>query len=103
LISILLLLLYTRRFEREMSGGEPSTLMTLKPLKRERSSGRSAGYRDVPVPTSRSVRIKSIERSKVRRRSGATAVPAQGLFAVDDRAVATEDRDLRRCAPGRRA
>jgi pilus assembly protein CpaB len=106
LISILLLLLYTRRFEREMSGGEPvRLLMTLKPLKRGTLiTDDLLGYRDVPVAYVEERAIKSVERSKVVGVRAATAVPAQGLLQWTDLAVATEDRDLSSLVqPGRRA
>jgi pilus assembly protein CpaB len=106
LVSILLLMLYMRRYERDMSGGERVRLVVaLKPIKRGTLITEDLlSTRDVPVAYVEDRAIKANEASKIIGIRAATQVAAQGLLMWTDLAVASEERDLSSLVqPGKRA
>lgn len=101
-----LLLLYLRKFEREMSGGEPvELLMALKPIERGKVITEDMlTTRSVPLAYVEDRAIKAAERSKVVGLQTAVALFPQQTLMWTDLAITTEDRDLSALIqPGKRA
>jgi pilus assembly protein CpaB len=106
LIGTALLVLYMRKFEREMSGGEPvELLMALKPIERGRVITEDMlTTRRVPVAYVEDRAIKAGERSKVLGLQTSVAIYPQQTLMWTDLAITTEDRDLSSLVqPGKRA
>lgn len=106
LLSVVLLLLYMRHFEQEMSGGERIRLLVaLKPIERGALlTDDMLGTREVPLAYVESRAIRASERPKIIGVPTAAALPAQELVMWTDLAVATEERDLSALVqPGNRA
>jgi len=105
LIGAALLVLYMRRFEREMSGGEPvELLMVIKPIERGAVlKDDMLAVRLVPAAYVEDRAVKAGERSKVLGLSTALAVNPQQTLLWTDLAITTEERDLSALVqPGRR-
>ena len=106
LLSTALLLLYLRKFEREMSGGEPVELiMVKKPLERGTTITEDMlTTRSVPVAYVEDRAIKAVERPKVLGLQTSVALYPQQTLMWTDLAITTEDRDLSSLIqPGKRA
>jgi pilus assembly protein CpaB len=106
LIGTALLLLYMRKFEREMSGGEPvELLMALKPIERGKTiTEEMITTRVVPLAYVEDRAIKAAERSKVIGLQTSVAIYPQQTLMWTDLAITTEDRDLSSLVqPGKRA
>lgn len=105
-VGTLLLLLYMRRFELEMSGGEQVELITLvKPVPRgARLTEEMLSSRYVPVAYVEDRSVKASERSKVIGLRTTTPLHSQQSLFWTDLAITTEDRDLSSLVqPGKRA
>ncbi len=105
LLGSVLLVLYMRRFERDMSGGETVELLTmLKPVERGKAiTDDVLGTRSVPLAYVEDRAIKAAERSKVLGLQTAVALSPQQLLMWTDLAITTEDRDLSSLVqPGKR-
>jgi pilus assembly protein CpaB len=101
-----LLLLYLRKFEREMSGGEPvELLMALKPIERGKViSEDMLTTRSVPLAYVEDRAIKAAELRKVVGLQTSVALFPQQTLMWTDLAITTEDRDLSALIqPGKRA
>ncbi|MDF3066773.1 MAG: Flp pilus assembly protein RcpC/CpaB [Polyangiaceae bacterium] len=106
LLGTALLLLYLRKFEREMSGGEPvELLMVQKPIERGKViTDDMLTTRSVPLAYVEDRAIKSAERSKVLGLQTSVALYPQQSLMWTDLAITTEDRDLSSLIqPGKRA
>jgi pilus assembly protein CpaB len=106
LISVVLLLLYIRQFEQEVSGGERIKLLTAnKPLERGTLiTDDMLSTRDVPLAYVENRAIKATDRPKIVGVRVANAVQPQELLMWTDLAIATEERDLSALVqPGNRA
>jgi pilus assembly protein CpaB len=106
LLGTALLVLYLRKFEREMSGGEPVELLTaLKPIERGKViSDDMLATRSVPLAYVEDRAIKAVERSKIVGLQTAVAIYPQQTLMWTDLAITTEDRDLSSLIqPGKRA
>jgi pilus assembly protein CpaB len=104
--SVMLLLLYTRQFEQEMSGGDRiRMLVAVKPIERGKLvSDDMLGTRDVPIAYVESRGVKASERSKIIGIAAANNVQAHDLLMWSDLAVNIEERDLSSLVqPGSRA
>jgi pilus assembly protein CpaB len=105
LIGSALLVLYLRKFEREMSGGEPvEVLMVVKPIERGQTITEDAlATRFVPLAYVEDRAVKAAERSKVLGLEASVGVSPQQTLMWTDLAVTTEDRDLSALVqPGKR-
>src|SRR5258708_24098929 len=103
---VMLLFLYTRQFEQEMSGGDRiRMLVAVKPIERGKLvSDDVLGTRDVPIAYVESRGVKASERSKIIGIAAANNVQAHDLLMWTDLAVNTEERDLSSLVqPGSRA
>src|SRR5688500_15480382 len=91
----LLLILYMRRFEQEMSGGEPvEVLMAVKPIERGAVlTDDMLATRAVPIAYVEDRAIKSAERSKIVGLQAANAIAPQQMLMWMDLAITTEERD----------
>lgn len=106
LVGTALLVLYMRKFEREMSGGEPiELLMALKPIERGKViTDDMLTTRSVPLAYVEDRAIKAAERSKVLGLQTSVALYPQQTLMWTDLAITTEDRDLSSLVqPGKRA
>lgn len=100
-----LLLIYLRKFEDEMSGGEAVELLVLvKPIERGKViTEEMLGIRSVPVAYVEDRAIKAAERSKVVGLQTSVALYPQQILMWTDLAITTEDRDLSSLVqPGKR-
>jgi pilus assembly protein CpaB len=93
---VMLLFLYTRQFEQEMSGGDKiRMLVAVKPIERGKLvSDDMLGTRDVPIAYVENRGVKASERSKIIGISAANTVQTHDLLMWTDLAVNTEERDL---------
>ena len=106
LLGTALLLLYLRKFEREMSGGElVELLMVQKPLERGKVITEDMlTTRSVPLAYVEDRAIKAAERAKVVGLQTSVALFPQQTLMWTDLAITTEDRDLSSLIqPGKRA
>jgi pilus assembly protein CpaB len=106
LVGTALLLLYLRKFEREMSGGEPvELLMVQKPIERGKTITEDMlTTRSVPLAYVEDRAIKAAERAKVLGLPTSVALYPQQTLMWTDLAITTEDRDLSSLIqPGKRA
>lgn len=106
LLGTALLLLYLRKFEREMSGGEPvELLMVQKPIERGKIITEDMlTTRQVPLAYVEDRAIKAVERGKVLGLQTSVALYPQQTLMWTDLAITTEDRDLSSLIqPGKRA
>src|SRR5438445_3708175 len=94
--SVILMLLYTRQFEQEMSGGDRMRmLVAVKPIERGKLvSDDMLGTRDVPIAYVESRGVKASERSKIIGIAAANNVQAHDLLMWSDLAVNIEESDL---------
>ncbi len=100
-----LLMLYMRRYEVEMSGGERVELLTvLKPIERgTKVTEDMLSSRSVPAAYVEDRAVKAVERSKVLGLETATSLGPQQTLMWTDLAITTEDRDLSSLVqPGKR-
>jgi pilus assembly protein CpaB len=101
----LLLVLYMRRFEAEMSGGEPVTvLIAVKPIERGTVlSDDMLAERNVPTAYVEDRAIRAGEREKIVGLQASTPIYPQQALMWTDLAITTEDRDLSSLVqPGKR-
>ncbi|RYZ05489.1 MAG: Flp pilus assembly protein CpaB [Myxococcales bacterium] len=106
LLGTALLLLYLRKFERDVSGGElVELLMVQKPLERGKVLTEDMlTTRSVPLAYVEDRAIKAAERSKVLGLQTSVALYPQQTLMWTDLAITTEDRDLSSLIqPGKRA
>ena len=107
LVGVFRLVLYTRRFERDASGGERiKLLVALKPIERGKPITEDAlTTRDVPQAYVEDRAIKEVEKAKVLGLKVGTAIQAQQTLMWTDLVTANEDRrDLSSLVqPGMRA
>jgi pilus assembly protein CpaB len=106
LLGTALLVVYLRKFEREMSGGEPvEVLMALRPIERGKMiSDDMLTTRSVPLAYVEDRAIKAAERQKVIGLPASVALFPQQTLMWTDLAITTEDRDLSSLIqPGKRA
>jgi len=106
LLGSALLIVYLRKFEREMSGGEPvEVLMALRPIERGKMiSDDMLTTRSVPLAYVEDRAIKAAERSKVLGLPASVSVFPQQTLMWTDLAITTEDRELSSLIqPGKRA
>lgn len=104
-LGTLLLLLYLRRYEIEMSGGERVEVLTvIKPIARGAViTDDMLATRGVPVAYVEDRAVKAAQRAKVLGLQTATAVSPQQTLLWTDLAITTEDRDLSSLVqPGKR-
>jgi pilus assembly protein CpaB len=105
-LATLLLVLYLRRYERELSGGERVPVLALrKSLQRgELLSDDALAVREIPIAYLEARAVRAAERSKVLGLPvGVPLEPAQGLLWTD-LAIAGQTRDLSSLVqPGKRA
>ncbi|HTV25980.1 MAG TPA: Flp pilus assembly protein CpaB [Polyangiaceae bacterium] len=105
-LATLLLVLYLRRYERELSGGERVAVLALrKSLARgELLSDEALAVREIPMAYLEGRAVRATERSKVLGLPVAAPLePAQGLL-WSDLAIAGQTRDLSSLVqPGKRA
>jgi pilus assembly protein CpaB len=105
LLGTALLLLYMRRYEAEMSGGERVELLTVvKPIERgTKIKDDMLSRRLVPAAYVEDRAVKAIERTKVLGLEASTALSPQQTLMWTDLAITTEDRDLSTLVqPGKR-
>jgi pilus assembly protein CpaB len=105
-VSVALLTLYMRKFEREMSGGDMvQLLVTVRPVTRGQVlTDDMLSSREVPLAYVETRAVKSRERSKVIGLPLAASVDAQQTLMWTDLAIHTEHRDLSSLVqPGKRA
>lgn len=101
-----LLIVYLKRFEREMSGGERVALLTLvKPVARGTViSDDMLATRKVPLAYVEDRAVKASERAKVLGLEASTSLTPQQTLLWTDLAITTEERDLSSLVrPGKRA
>lgn len=107
LVGVILLVLYTRRFERDASGGERIRLLVaLKPIERGKPITDDAlTVREVPQAYVEDRAIKEVEKAKVLGLKVGTSIQAQQTLMWTDLVTANEDRrDLSSLVqPGMRA
>ncbi|HMJ10231.1 MAG TPA: Flp pilus assembly protein CpaB [Polyangiaceae bacterium] len=96
LTAAVLLGIYMRRFEREVSGGElVELLVTLKPIERGTVlTEELLTVRRVPVAYVEDRAVKAVERVKVLGIKTSVALYPQQTLLWTDLAITTEDRDL---------
>jgi len=100
------LMIYMRRFETEMSGGERIELLTLvKPLERGTTvTDDVLSSRSVPIAYVEDRAIKAVEKAKVLGLKTNVPLQAQQTLMWTDLAITTEERDLSSLVqPGKRA
>lgn len=103
--STALLIVYLRRFEREMSGGERVNLLTLvKPIERGAViTDEMLATRSVPLAYVENRAVKAAERAKVLGLQAAMALTPPQTLLWTDLAITTEERDLSSLVqPGKR-
>jgi pilus assembly protein CpaB len=101
-----LLVLYMRRFEQEMSGGEPvEVLMAIKPIERGTVlTDDMLATRSVPIAYVEDRAIKAAERGKIVGLQASNSIQPQQTLMWVDLAITTEERDLSSLVqPGKRA
>jgi pilus assembly protein CpaB len=107
LVGVVLLVLYTRRFERDASGGERIRLLVaLKPIERGKPITEDAlTVREVPQAYVEDRAIKEVEKAKVLGLKVGTSIQAQQTLMWTDLVTANEERrDLSSLVqPGMRA
>ena len=106
MVSVVMLLLYTRQFEQEMSGGDRiKMLIAVKPIERGKLvSDDMLSTRDVPIAYVENRGVRASDRSKIIGVAAANNVQAHDLLMWTDLAVNTEERDLSSLVqPGSRA
>jgi pilus assembly protein CpaB len=106
LLGTALLVVYLRKFESEMSGGEPvEVLMALRPIERGKVlTDDMLTTRSVPLAYVEDRAIKAAERVKVLGLQASVAIFPQQTLMWTDLAITTEDRDLSSLIqPGKRA
>lgn len=106
LAGLMLLFMYMKRFEREMSGGDQVELLAaVKPIKRGTViTDDMLTARDVPIAYVEMRAIKAAERSKVVGLQSANSIEPQETVMWTDLAITTENRDVSSLvAPGKRA
>ncbi len=102
----LLLVLYMRRYEQEMSGGEPvEVLMAIKPIERGTVlTDDMLASRSVPIAYVEDRAIKAAERGKIIGLATANSIQPQQTLMWMDLSITTEERDLSSLVqPGKRA
>lgn len=105
-VSVTLILLYMRRFERETSGGELiELLVAVKPIKRSTLLDDSMlSTREVPVAYVETRAIRARDRAKVIGLPAQVSLEPQQTLMWTDLAINTEHRDLSSLVqPGKRA
>lgn len=105
-ISVTLLLLYMRRFERETSGGELiELLVAVKPIQRETViKDDMLSTREVPIAYVETRAIRARDRAKVIGLPAEVSLEPQQTLMWSDLAIDTEHRDLSSLVqPGKRA
>lgn len=105
-ISVTLILLYMRRFEREMSGGERvELLVTLRPIQRRTViKDDMLATREVPMAYVETRAIRAKDRAKVIGLPAEVSLEPQQTLMWSDLAISTEQRDLSSLVqPGKRA
>lgn len=107
LLGVVLLVLYTKRYEREMSGGDKvKLLIAIKPIERGKPiTDDMLSTRDVPQAYVEDRAIKEVDKPKVLGLAVGTTVQAQQTLMWTDLSTANEDRrDLSALiVPGSRA
>lgn len=106
IISVTLLLLYMRRFEREKSGGELiELLVVVKPIEREAViKDDMLSTRQVPIAYVETRAVRALDRAKVIGLPTAASLEPQQTLMWTDLAINTEHRDLSSLVqPGKRA
>jgi len=106
IISVTLILLYMRRFERETSGGELiELLVTVKPIKRQAVIKEDMlGAREVPIAYVETRAVRAKDRAKVIGLPAEVSLEPQQTLMWTDLAISTEHRDLSSLVqPGKRA
>jgi pilus assembly protein CpaB len=106
MVSVILMLLYARQFEQEMSGGDRiRMLVAVKPIERGKLvTDDMLGVRDVPIAYVENRGVKASDRAKIIGIAAANGVQAHDLLMWTDLAVNTEERDLSSLVqPGSRA
>jgi pilus assembly protein CpaB len=106
LISVTLVLLYMRRFERETSGGELiELLVAVKPIKRETViKDDMLSTREVPIAYVETRAVRARDRAKVIGLPAEVSLEPQQTIMWTDLAINTEHRDLSELVqPGKRA
>jgi pilus assembly protein CpaB len=102
----LLLMLYLRRFEEEVSGGSRVQLLTiLEPLERGALlTDEMLGVSEVPLAYVEQRAVKAADRAKVVGLRTGNALDVQDTLMWTDLAISSEDRDLSSLVqPGKRA
>jgi pilus assembly protein CpaB len=105
LLGTALLVLYMRRFEVEMSGGDKVELLAVvKPIERgTKITDDMLSSRAVPAAYVEDRAVKAVERTKVLGLESAIALGPQQTLMWTDLAITTEDRDLSSLVqPGKR-
>jgi pilus assembly protein CpaB len=106
IISVTLILLYMRRFEREASGGELiELLVAVKPIKRETViTDDMLSTREVPIAYVETRAVRARDRAKVIGLPAEVTLEPQQTLMWSDLAINTEHRDLSSLVqPGKRA
>src|SRR5260221_381359 len=107
LLGVVLLVLYTKRYEREMSGGDKvKLLIAIKPIERGKPiTDDQLSTREIPQAYVEDRAIKEIDKPKVLGLAVGTTVQAQQTLMWTDLATANEERrDLSALiVPGSRA
>jgi pilus assembly protein CpaB len=104
-IGTILLLVYMRQFEQEMSGGQRiELLVAVQPIARGTViTGNMLATRAIPLAYVEDRAIKAAERSKVIGLASANDVDTQQTLMWTDLAITTEERDLSSLVqPGKR-
>jgi pilus assembly protein CpaB len=107
LLGVVLLVLYTKRYEREMSGGDKvKLLIAIKPIERGKPiTDDQLSTREIPQAYVEDRAIKEVDKPKVLGLAVGTTVQAQQTLMWTDLATANEERrDLSALiVPGNRA
>ena len=107
LLGVVLLVLYTKRYEREMSGGDKvKLLIAIKPIERGKPiTDDMLSTRDVPQAYVEDRAIKEVDKPKILGLAVGTTISAQQTLMWTDLATANEERrDLSALiVPGSRA
>lgn len=106
IVSVTLILLYMRRFERETSGGELiELLVAVKPIKRDAViKDDMLSTREVPIAYVETRAIRARDRAKVIGLPAEVSLEPQQTLMWTDLAINTEHRDLSSLVqPGKRA
>jgi pilus assembly protein CpaB len=106
IVSVTLILLYMRRFERETSGGELiELLVAVKPIKRDAViKDDMLSTREVPIAYVETRAVRARDRAKVIGLPAEVSLEPQQTLMWTDLAINTEHRDLSSLVqPGKRA